>query len=214
MAMLRVGLYFTLGVIFVYLASEKLRQPARDQGAARELQQAKEELRQLQRTVQDRPARSDRQAVVMQQLATASSTESVPVEAAPQRSASASAVPAQLTDEDVQVAMETHFAAQPQDSSWSPQAEERVSARIKRDADTSSSLRWVRCSSVMCRIETAHQDLDAYHRFVEETFIKRQTALWNGGFFSKVIETAPDGKVTVVSFLAREQQGLPDVSRM
>jgi hypothetical protein len=61
----------------------------------------------------------------------------------------------------------------------------------------------------MCRIETAHQDLDQYQQFVRRALMDPETKLWNGGFFATLLAEPTEGRVTTVAYLARDGEALP-----
>src|SRR5262249_33255912 len=109
---------------------------------------------------------------------------------------------------------ENVFAAERGDPSWSPDAQRRAQDGLKRTLPQGSSAVSVRCGDSMCRIETRHQDMEEYRRFVDGALMTPTTALWNGGFFSSVVSSPDRGAVSVVSFLARDGQPLPVISRM
>jgi hypothetical protein len=63
----------------------------------------------------------------------------------------------------------------------------------------------------MCRFETIHENLPAYQQFVQDAFLNPETKIWNGGFFTTELTDPVDGKLMIVSYLARDGEDLEPV---
>ncbi|WP_437669358.1 hypothetical protein [Sorangium sp. So ce131] len=101
------------------------------------------------------------------------------------------------------------FAGEGIDAQWTAAARETARDKLSAALPDSSSLRSLECRSSMCRIETEHADLEQFQRFVQGAFMDPQKKPWNGGFFAMPVSDPSDGKVVVVSYLAREGEPLP-----
>ena len=106
------------------------------------------------------------------------------------------------------------FSSEKSDPTWAQQAQRTAEARLRRNLPAGVTLRAVECRTSLCRIETTHENMDVYQRFVEMAFMKMDTQVWNGASFSTPVEA--DGAergfpVAIVSYLAREGRALPQL---
>lgn len=123
--------------------------------------------------------------------------------------ASLSPEPRAAGAEEVREHMETTFSQERPDPDWARSAQEAARRGIESTLPAASKLRAVECRDSMCRIETAHQDLESCQAFVQATFMDPGTHLWNGGFFATVVPDPRTDELTVVSYLARDGEQLP-----
>jgi hypothetical protein len=119
--------------------------------------------------------------------------------------------PRELPVADVRDRLEAAFVAERSSSDWTREAQSTAQRKLAAMPSLSSSVRSVECRSSMCRIETVHQDAKSYRQFVETAFLNPETKLWNGGFFATLAGDHQDGSLAVVSYLARDGEGLPPV---
>jgi len=102
------------------------------------------------------------------------------------------------------------FNKEKPDSKWSQGAEQRAESRLRNVMPQGATLQSVECRASMCRIQTAHENLDEYQEFVERAFMKVESQVWNGGSFST---PADDGAhhfpIAIVTYIAREGYELP-----
>jgi hypothetical protein len=227
-SMLRTSAIVLVAVVTALFVEDKLHGSSKDK--ENELAQRLEELEQAQRqsgelsrhsaseTARQRAQEAGNRRVALAPKPVARHEEKDEAadsaeEAEEAPSARAEVEPAR-TDGEMRSAIEGVFAADPVDPSWSVEARRRAQQGLERALPEGSAALSVRCGGSMCRIETRHHGMDEYHHFVEQAFLNPGTALWNGGMFSSVTERSDSGEVTVVSFLARDGQPLPVVSRM
>jgi hypothetical protein len=110
--------------------------------------------------------------------------------------------------------LEASFMEERADARWSGEARRTAETRIEAILPETSKLQSLECRNSMCRIETVHQGLDSLHQFVQGAFINSETKLWNGGFFSTELADPVDGKLVIVSYLAREGEALSPVAAL
>ncbi|MCC6555188.1 MAG: hypothetical protein IT372_19660 [Polyangiaceae bacterium] len=225
MPMLRTSAVVLIAVVAALLVEDRLHRPSRDEDLAQridDLQRAQRELAELSRRPggEEKARPASRATPRTLQEAAAVEPARAPDEgdegAAPGDEADGreAEVAPPLTDEDMRTAIEDIFAADAQDPIWSAEAQRRAQRGLTRALPEGSTALSVRCGGSMCRIETQHHSMDDYRRFVERAFLDSTTSLWNGGMFSSVVDGSDGGEVTVVSYLARDGQPLPVVSRM
>ena len=105
--------------------------------------------------------------------------------------------------------LDDYFARERPDPGWAYDAQRTAEARIVGAIPKTSEVRSIECRASMCRIETAHQDLDQYQQFVHRALMDPETKLWNGGFFATLLGEPAEGRVTTVAYLARDGEALP-----
>jgi hypothetical protein len=106
--------------------------------------------------------------------------------------------------------MDGTFSAQRVDASWAGTAQNLASERLRATLPEGSEVRSVECRASLCRIETSHTDEQRYESFVRQTFLDPKTQLWNGGLFSTTLDDGQsEGRLVMVSYLAREGQAVP-----
>lgn len=151
-----------------------------------------------------RPAALSREVPTDTPAATAKEAPTEPPRAAAEK-------PRPLASTEVRDRLEGKFSQEHAEPTWSAAAQRLAETRLPGTLPPSSSLRSVDCRASMCRIETSHQDLDHYRQFVHKAFLTPDTHLWNGGFFSTLIDDPGSGTVVAVAFLGRDGVALPDV---
>lgn len=119
--------------------------------------------------------------------------------------------PPPLEASEVRNRLEQSFTSQTADVRWADEARHTAETRLAAVLPETSRLQLLECKASMCRIETVHQGLDGYRRFVHSAFMNLETRLWNGGFFAATLGDPVDGKVVTVAYLAREGQDLPRI---
>lgn len=119
--------------------------------------------------------------------------------------------PRPLEPTEVRDRLEGRFSQERAEPKWSTEAQQLAETRLPATLPPSSSLRSVDCRGSMCRIETSHQDLEHYRQFVHKAFLTPATHLWNGGFFSTLIDDPGSGTMVAVAFLGRDGEALPNV---
>jgi len=107
--------------------------------------------------------------------------------------------------------LDDQFARERPDPAWAPDAQRTAEARIVGAISKTSEVRSIECRASMCRIETAHQDLDHYQQYVHRAFMDPETHLWNGGFFATLLGEPTESRVTTVAYLARDGEALPSM---
>jgi hypothetical protein len=110
--------------------------------------------------------------------------------------------------------IERVFSDEKPDPAWARSTEHSVESRLRRSLPAGATLHSVECHASLCRIETAHENLDEYQAFIEQTFMKVETQLWNGASYSTPTEDGAAERgfpVAIVSYLAREGRALPQL---
>jgi hypothetical protein len=107
--------------------------------------------------------------------------------------------------------IETQFAEEARDPAWnaSPQIRGKLSAVLP----SGSQLRELDCQSSLCRMETTHRSLDAYHDFVARGFghAEDDSTVWPGSVtFSVQEDPAHHGEVVAVAYLLRPGHQFPN----
>ncbi|MCP3061089.1 hypothetical protein LXT21_20105 [Myxococcus sp. K38C18041901] len=72
-----------------------------------------------------------------------------------------------------------------------------------------SHLRSIECRTRLCRIETEHADSEQSLSFMQKAFMSVERQVWNGAFVSVRGEPSVNGKISTVTYLAREGVDLP-----
>jgi hypothetical protein len=221
MSMLRTSAIALVAVVAALVVENKLDRPSQNEDLAQRI----DELQRGQQELRERSQRPGMQQARPEWLIAAGNRQQAPAPeharlededmAAPseENGRHAGAEPAH-TREEMHAAIEDAFVADRDDPAWSGEARGRAQDGLARTLPEGSTALSVRCGGSMCRIETRHRDMDHYRHFVDQALMEPATALWNGGFFSSVVGTSADGEVTVVSFLARDGQPLPVISRL
>jgi hypothetical protein len=120
--------------------------------------------------------------------------------------------PRPLEVAEVRDLYESSFTHEKPDPQWVAEAQSTAEAKLTGAMPETSQVRSIACRSSMCRLETVHEDVEHYQQFVQSAFFNPETKLWNGGFFSTPLSAPGDGKLVIVSYLARDGEDLPPVS--
>jgi hypothetical protein len=132
--------------------------------------------------------------------------QAAPVDSAPPRESTTAHPPDVAKVRDL---LETSFTGEQPDPQWVAQAQSTAKTKLTEAMPDTSSVRSIACRSSMCRIETIHEDVQHYQEFVQRAFLNPETKVWNGGFFSTPLTAPGNGKLVVVSYLARDGADLP-----
>lgn len=128
---------------------------------------------------------------------------------APEREAQDAPPPPGPEPAQMKAELETTFASERTDPTWSSEAQREARARITAALPETSTLRDVDCHASLCRIETSHADLMSYQRFVQGAFMNPETRIWNAGFFSSPPVQGDNGQLVATMYVAREGEPLP-----
>jgi hypothetical protein len=102
--------------------------------------------------------------------------------------------------------VEDAFAAEPVNHAWAMSTRQLLHDRLTAlSRPLASSLRDVECHSSICRVEVVHRDADASRQFATKAFTDVQDQAWNGPVLIPPSQPGPDGSVTVVMYLGREE---------
>ena len=105
---------------------------------------------------------------------------------------------------------EATFARDKQDTEWALRAKNILEAKLPSLLPAGSSVRSFECRASICRLETAHQNLDSYTQFIHVAFLGSSRQLWNSATYSTPLNGDPkDG--LLVTYISREGQPLPEV---
>lgn len=127
---------------------------------------------------------------------------SLPTEASSERSA--------RTSEELRDEFERGFETQ--QPALEPNPALQGLARLTAILPAGSQVHSFECRSNSCRIVTSHASMMQYQAFLEAAFLDSKTRVWNAGWFTTRLEPdALDGRMKIVSFLAREGRQLPAI---
>lgn len=96
----------------------------------------------------------------------------------------------------------------------SDEARQTAEARLTAVLPATAKLQSLECRTSLCRIETIHQSAESYQQFVKGAFLDPKTKIWNAGFFSTQLTDPVDGKLVIVSYLARDGEELPPIAEL
>lgn len=176
----------------------------RDTKQAHELEQLRADVANLRASVQN----TERTAI---SAAWAASKPHLVAAEAPAEAARAPAeTPAQdspppaasLTSDEIQTLMQSRFELESQDPTWSRGAAARITDQVARNITPNSRVVSVDCRRSLCRIESRHDDLDAYRRFATEALAVHDGS-WNGTITSSLLGTGKERELTSVGYLVR-----------
>lgn len=109
--------------------------------------------------------------------------------------------------------LEVTFTQQRADGQ-SDDARRTAEARLTAVLPATAKLQSLECRTSMCRIETVHQSAESYQQFVKGAFLDPKTKIWNAGFFSTQLIDPVDGKLVIISYLARDGEELPPIAEL
>lgn len=100
------------------------------------------------------------------------------------------------------------FAQEPIDPGWSSDAERQLRQALERQPSPGTTLASVSCRRDLCRVESFHTSLEAFHDYAESSYMADDRLPWNGAFTLLVTEQS-DALVKAVSFVAKEGSDIP-----
>jgi hypothetical protein len=169
-----------------------------------------EEVRRLNSRIAEVEAASARRlAVLGRQMEQATPKPSLEAESASQKSGDSEGQPAEAEPDEAEqqaeivAQLENEFQAEPHDPGWSRGAIAEATRALSQDLPRGSKLGAVVCRTNMCRIESFHDDVQAFQSFVKSALLSRGKQLWNSAFNSYVVEQSPTG-VAALTFIGRE----------
>lgn len=108
--------------------------------------------------------------------------------------------------------MEAAFVGETMDTSWARGAHKTAESSLSRHLPDGSRITSIECRSTMCRVESTHSHGRAADRFVNDALGEPDRTPWNGSFATGAIaEAEANGSVTMVTYLMREGNELPEV---
>jgi hypothetical protein len=116
---------------------------------------------------------------------------------------------AERNDRRYRERLEAHFAGERADPRWAVPTLLLTRERLERMLPVGSQLVGLDCRATLCRLETAHVDLDQFRAFVSAAFVDSQTYVWDGPTWSALTSESTDGSVVTVSYLAKGGETLP-----
>jgi hypothetical protein len=198
------------GGVFIYHLADQRRHEAQLGQVRADLASLSTSVAQAQRSAHEERAHAPHAPVV---VVAAPSVEAPPPELAPSAAGPSrgAAEHRALEPAEVRAKIDTAFAREGVDPTWTTQAQATAQTRLAAALPETSKLRSVECHSSMCRFETVHEDADHVNQFVQRAFMNSATQVWNGGFFSTAVPEAGTDKVVIVSYLARDGEELDPV---
>lgn len=173
-----------------------------------------EEIAQLQSSLQrlQREVATDRAVFGQQALRQAGAAATNAEAAAPpdQKVARAKSDRERPVEVEMISKLDEMFDKQATDAVWSRKAVPEVTRVLSGHLPSGGQIETVDCRTDLCRIQTHHASVDDYQKFLNASFMARDSGLWNGGFTSWVVDHDPKG-VVVVSYLAKEGRDVPNV---
>jgi len=119
--------------------------------------------------------------------------------------------PLATSPEDMQDKLDTVFEEEIADPSWASDAEYTAEQKLAVAMPESSAISSIECRSSICRIETFHQNSDAYGKFSEQAFKNPDTRIWTADAFSALVSGDEQVGLIVVSYVSREGKALPSM---
>ena len=116
--------------------------------------------------------------------------------------------PPELTEEEIAVQLDNHFDTEQRDPAWADQATQDATHAFTDDIPAGSRVTKVDCRKSLCRVETEHDDVDAFRAFADASLLSRERKIWNGGF-STMVRSESESGVTAVTYIAKEGQPVP-----
>ncbi|MFZ5890263.1 MAG: hypothetical protein ACOY0T_04270 [Myxococcota bacterium] len=196
---------------FSWWQSKQMPTSLRDRGAREELERLRSEIQALK---ENSPARLLLEHQARELVASAKAGEKVEKSAArpaPSSEAiapSSEAKPVPLDENEIAVQLDNHFDSESYDPKWSRSAQTQATTAITHRMTAGSRLGAVDCRSELCRVETFHENLEAFQTFVRSALLDKEREIWNGSVSSIVRSQSASG-VTAVSFISREGRPMP-----
>jgi hypothetical protein len=100
------------------------------------------------------------------------------------------------------------FTQETVDPAWSAGAEHQLRQVLESTPPPGTTLASVSCRRTLCRVESLHTSLEAFHQYVESSYLADDRPLWNGAFTALVTEQS-ETRVRAVSFIAKEGSEIP-----
>jgi hypothetical protein len=114
----------------------------------------------------------------------------------------------QITEEEIAVQLDNHFDTEQRDPAWADQATQDATRAITEGLPSGSTVTKVECRKSLCRVDTQHDDVDAFRAFADASFLSRERKIWNGGF-STMVRAESESGVSAVSYIAKEGESVP-----
>jgi hypothetical protein len=182
----------------------RIERPKQEAAAAETNQDVQEEVRQMKSQL----ARLEANAVMQTAVLAKQAAPGVATPGASDSSAAAGRNERTPNEMEYESQLEAKFRAQPHDRDWSEQAMATATHALSADAPSGSRLGAVECRSDSCRIESSHDNLEAFKAFVHAALLNPKRKIWNGRFSTQVIDESPSG-IRAVTFFTREDRELP-----
>jgi hypothetical protein len=115
-----------------------------------------------------------------------------------------------MTEEEMRTHLEVAVARGRPDPGWTRSLSQDLSAHLRAHAGVSDSrVRDVECKEDICRVEMGHASRADYERFMGGAVLDPSAPVWSTPSFTTLGDTASDGSVTAVSFVAKRNEILP-----
>ncbi len=203
-----------LGFLTVFYWSGSRRSSLRETDTRLELDALRREIKQL------REEGADYASLVAQSVNSRERAPSGELTAAPSATlpavrsdSSANAAGAEthrptLTEAEIGAQLDDKFAAEHVDPTWSQGATSAATRALAGALAKGTTLGKVECRTNLCKVESFHENADAFRQFAENAFMNHDRQLWNGGIATMIRAESTSG-VTAVSYIAKEGQGVP-----
>jgi len=107
--------------------------------------------------------------------------------------------------------LERAFASEGRDGRWSGTTANELSRSVREALPAGSNVSSVDCKSRICRLETTHENVEAFREFNTAAFARTGQTLWRGAVYSAVREQS-GSSIVALTYLAKEGEVLPDTA--
>lgn len=108
---------------------------------------------------------------------------------------------------DQMARVDSVFAEEPADRSWSRDAETQLGGSLSSLAVGGAKIQEVSCRSTLCRVKVEHTTEDGVRNLLDETFALRRS--WKGAVATMRDPESPPGTFSGVAFFSRDGHDLP-----
>lgn len=214
--MTRVGLGITISVTAaaliaatVYRLSSSPERQTRAPRDANELEQLRTEIKQLRAEQASNTLLTAQLAYSRRGELERNVEQELPVAASAHDPSPAAPAPVrEITEAEYVAQLDGKFGSEVQDPKWSQSAAREASRAITAVMPIGTKLGKVECRTSLCKVESFHENLNAFHSFADSALLGRERQLWNGGVATMVRSENGSG-VTAITYIAKEGQGVP-----
>jgi len=116
----------------------------------------------------------------------------------------------QPSDVEVRAKLDGQFNSQRADPSWSKQTTTLLNNHISQGIPSGSKVVSIECKSSMCRVESKHNDVATYQKYVNEALLFPQGG-WDGPLMTQITNPGVE-PVTSVAYLLRDGEDMERIA--